>query len=171
MSRKSPIAWFCSVVLHGATYIFYIPFCNFNRCFGTHGRIPNKSIHAYPCHFAMHCPAAAIDPTNVSAMLLLHHNNRNFQSQSSFEIGPACESANGLKASKNLEVIQSSSLSKFSAFAFLTSRDSRDGRVLCQHLKRRGCSGDWRAPAAPTSSQHFGVHCARVHGVEAQPQT
>ena len=66
----------------------------------------------------MHCPAAAIDPTNVSAMLLPHHNNTNFQSQSSFEIGPA----SGLKASKSLKVTQSPSLS-FSAFLCLCISD------------------------------------------------
>lgn len=69
------------------------------------------------------------------------------------------------RVSKSLKVLLSLSL-HFSAFAFLTSGDDR---VLRQHLKRRGCSGDWRAPAAPTGSQHFGVHRARVHGVEAQP--
>ena len=41
--------------------------------------------------------------------------------------------------------------------------------VLRQHLKRSGCCRDWRAPSTPTSSQHFRINSARVHGVEAQP--
>ena len=144
---------------------FRSQFCNSDRRFGTHGTIPNKSKHAnLPCIVQLQQLIPQTSPRCFSLTttirisrarallkLVLHASLQNFSRPQ--------------RISKSFNVFLSLSLS-FSAFPFLASHS---GWVLRQHLKRRGCSGDWRAPAAPTGSQHFGVHCARVHGVEAQP--